>query len=81
MSLPLTPSSRPESPSLATGPGAHRFRGRPAVPPHPTSGVCKEELVLSVATAADPIPEEDTDKTSEVANGNEEQICRRERGS
>ena len=45
-------------------------------------GVCKEELVLSVATAADPMPEADARKASEVPNGNEEQRlgCRRAEG-
>ena len=43
-------------------------------------GVCGEELVLSVATSADPIPEVDARKASEIASGNEEQRlgCRTE---
>ena len=68
MSSSLTPSSssRPVSPGLATGP-CRRFRGRRAVPPPPPSVFCKDELVLSVATTADPIPDEDARKARDVA--------------
>jgi hypothetical protein len=41
----------------------------------------KEELVSSVPTSANPIPEADARKASEVASGNEEQRCHRGRGS
>ena len=39
----------------------------------------KEKAALSVYTSADPIREADARKASEVANGNEEQRCRRGR--
>ena len=59
--------------SEADGPYRHLRRRR----------VCKEELVLSVATAADPMPEADARLESEVPNGNEEQRlgCQRGRGA
>ena len=57
---------------------ASEAAARRAVPPPPTSGSLKEkegkeEAVLSAHTSADPIPEVDARKASEVANANEEQ--------
>ena len=86
MSSPLAPSSRPVSPVRGAGPGPllllRRVAVKRAVRPPPTSGGLegKEEVVSSVLTSTDPILEADARKASEVANGNEEQTWRRERG-